>query len=59
MKKEFIQLRLTLTRLDWCRVNLLLSAGVLYRHGKDEPKELDELRRLRDLIDVRLTERGL
>lgn len=59
MSKEFIQLRLTLTRLDWARVNQLLAAGVIDCYGDESPQELDQLRRVRDLIHKRLEEVGL
>ena len=59
MKKEFIKLHLTLTRLDWARVNQLLAAGVIDCYGDESPRELDQLRRVRDLIHKRLEEVGL
>lgn len=59
MEKEFIQLRLTLTRLDWARVNQLLAAGVIACYNDEIPRELDQLRRVRDLIHKRLEEAGL
>ena len=59
MKKEFIELRLTLTDLDWARVNQLLAEGVCACHDYEPRQELDELRRLRDLIYNRLKEAGL
>lgn len=59
MSKESISLRLTLTHLDWARVNQLLAAGVIGCYGDESPKELDQLRRVRDLIHKRLEEAGL
>lgn len=59
MKNEFIQLRLTLTRLDWVRVNRLLAAGVIGIYSAECMQELDQLRRVRDLIHKRLEEAGL
>ena len=59
MSKEFIQLHLTLTRLDWARVNQLLAAGVIGCYGDECRHELDQLRRIRDLIHKRLEEAGL